>query len=114
MRLLITPLEKEISELKEKLKISEDKLFRYEKKLSSVESVDGTKSPCDMCLNYEEQLQSHQEKMKAIKKQKDIVEANLEKFKEDLAKETQSLKEMEVKWNDKKEEQMLQVNHQFR
>lgn len=124
------PLESRIEELEEKLRVKEDQLRRYEdssgkqKTLSVLsasgsqestgkESVDGV-SPsrsfaCDMCANYEAQLQAQQQLTKRLQKQKEVIEGNMDKFKEDLAKETQFRKEMEDKWNEKKEEQKLQV-----
>lgn len=64
---------------------------------------------CDMCVNYEAQLVAQQQFTKQLQKQKEQLENNLERFKEDFNKETQFRKDMEDKWNEKKEEHRMQV-----
>lgn len=64
---------------------------------------------CGMCVNYEAQLVSQQEVARQLVKEKEMVEANMAKVKEDLLKETNFRKHMEDKWNEKKEEHKVQV-----
>ncbi|XP_075220724.1 rab GTPase-binding effector protein rabaptin-5 isoform X2 [Lycorma delicatula] len=60
---------------------------------------------CDMCINYEAQLVSMQEKCKDLEKQLVV----LERCKEELAKEALIRKDMEQKWNEKKELHKIEV-----
>ncbi|CAB0013730.1 unnamed protein product [Nesidiocoris tenuis] len=61
---------------------------------------------CDMCLNYEEQLVQSQKKVSELEKQL----VNVERYKEQLAKETVFRKEMEEKFSESKEEHKNQMN----
>lgn len=58
-----------------------------------------------MCENYEAQLVAAQERSRDLEKQL----CTLERYKEELSKETAFRKDMEEKWNEKKEEHKLQV-----
>jgi len=68
---------------------------------------------CDMCINYEIQLQEQQKIGKKLLAEKLSIQGNMDKFKEDLVKANQLRKEIEEKWNEKKEEQKLQVRKFF-
>lgn len=68
---------------------------------SSVTSVH-----CEMCSNYECQLLNAQEKIHDLEKH--II--SLERYKQELSKETAFRKDMEEKWNEKKEEYKEQVH----
>lgn len=74
---------------------------------SSPSPVSSKKSlvPCDMCSNYEAQLLNAQQKIYDLEKH--IV--SLERYKQELSKETAFRKDMEEKWNEKKEEYKEQV-----
>ncbi|RZF36695.1 hypothetical protein LSTR_LSTR010556 [Laodelphax striatellus] len=54
---------------------------------------------CDMCANYENQLVAAQQRSSQLEKQL----ISMERCKEELAKETVIRKDMEQKWNEKKE-----------
>lgn len=62
-------------------------------------------TPCEMCSNYEAQMLNAQGKIHDLEKH--IM--SLERYKQELNKETTFRKEMEVKWNEKKEEHKEQV-----
>lgn len=166
LKSLVIPLEKKIQELTDKLRITEEKLRKYEpdEGLDNLEGSDKKKSdkclidlsyntsqesgshspkgseakspmresceivefenaiappiagvspsksvPCDMCVNYEAQLVAQQQLTRQLQKQKEQLENNMERFKEDFNKETQFRKDMEEKWNEKKEEHRNQV-----
>lgn len=64
---------------------------------------------CDMCANYEAQLVKMQATAKDLEKQQLDSERMLLVQKEDLAKEVEFRKEMEEKWNEKKEEHKIKV-----
>ncbi|XP_065211031.1 rab GTPase-binding effector protein 1-like isoform X2 [Planococcus citri] len=65
-----------------------------------------TFSACEMCSNYEAQLLNAQQKIHDLEKH--IVA--LERYKQELSKETAFRKDMEEKWNEKKEEYKEQVS----
>lgn len=65
--------------------------------------------PCNMCNNYETQLVAQQKLYSSLQKDKEKIEANMEKLKEDFLKETQFRKTMEDKWNEKKEKHKTKV-----
>ncbi|KAK7604017.1 hypothetical protein V9T40_004290 [Parthenolecanium corni] len=128
LRSLVVPLEEEIEALKEKIREMDAELRRY--KQSSVSKKPGERlsnfylfiefkehvSPsivekshstsCEMCTNYEAQLLNAQGKIHDLEKH--IM--SLERYKQELCKETTFRKEMEAKWNEKKEEYKLQVS----
>lgn len=58
-----------------------------------------------MCLNYEAQLVNAQQKIHDLEKH--II--TLERYKQELSKETAFRKDMEEKWNEKKEEYKEEV-----
>ncbi|XP_067008505.1 rab GTPase-binding effector protein 1 isoform X2 [Anabrus simplex] len=64
---------------------------------------------CDMCSNYEAQLVKAQQQARELENKTAAQERNLTRYREDLAKESEFRKEMEEKWNEKKEEHKLQV-----
>lgn len=66
-------------------------------------------TPCDMCSNYEAQLVRAQQRGRDLEKQVATLERTMERYREDLAKESDFRKDMEEKWNEKKEEHKLQV-----
>ncbi|XP_034256321.1 rab GTPase-binding effector protein 1 isoform X2 [Thrips palmi] len=64
---------------------------------------------CNMCQNYEAGLQKAQQKAKELEKSSELAERNLQRAKDDLAREHDFRQEMEVKWNEKKEQHKVQV-----
>lgn len=64
---------------------------------------------CNMCQNYEAGLQKAQQKVKELEKASELAERNLQRAKDDLAREHDFRQEMEVKWNEKKEQHKVQV-----
>jgi Rab GTPase-binding effector protein 1 len=62
-----------------------------------------------MCSNYEAQLVRAQQRGRDLEKQVATLERTMERYREDLAKESDFRKDMEEKWNEKKEEHKLQV-----
>ncbi|KAL0272622.1 UNVERIFIED_CONTAM: hypothetical protein PYX00_005523 [Menopon gallinae] len=112
LRSVVLPLEKNIQELSEKLAAAEEKIRKYESgEVNNVPIVSPSKSvSCGMCVNYEAQLVSQQQLAQQLMKEKEIVEMNMQRVKEDLVKETQFRKCMEDKWNEKKEEHKVQVS----
>lgn len=64
---------------------------------------------CDMCSNYEAQLVSQQKLNAALQKEKEKIETNMERLKDDINRETQFRKTMEDKWNEKKEKHKAKV-----
>lgn len=72
-------------------------------------STIGSLSTCNMCQNYEAGLQKAQQKVKELEKALELSEKNLQRGKDDLAREHAFRQEMEVKWNEKKEQHKIQV-----
>ncbi|KAJ4439578.1 hypothetical protein ANN_07705 [Periplaneta americana] len=66
-------------------------------------------TPCDMCSNYEAQLVRAQQRSRELEKQLAALERTVDRYREDLAKESDFRKDMEEKWNEKKEEHKIQV-----
>ncbi|XP_065333538.1 rab GTPase-binding effector protein 2-like isoform X4 [Cloeon dipterum] len=64
---------------------------------------------CDMCANYETQLQMVQKQLLQLGAEKKLVQKAAERYREDLSKETEYRKEMENKWSEKKEEHKKRV-----
>lgn len=62
-----------------------------------------------MCANYEAQLVKVEATAKDLEKQLLDAQRMLQAQKEDLAKEVEFRKEMEGKWNEKKEEHKIKV-----
>ncbi|GLH11087.1 Putative 1-phosphatidylinositol 3-phosphate 5-kinase [Gryllus bimaculatus] len=70
----------------------------------------GPQQLCDMCSNYEAQLVKSQQQTQELEKQLASQERTLQRYREDLAKESDFRKEMEEKWNEKKEEHKMQAD----
>ncbi|XP_018346714.1 PREDICTED: rab GTPase-binding effector protein 1 isoform X1 [Trachymyrmex septentrionalis] len=111
LRSLVVPLEEEIKALKEKLRSTDDELQKYkEVLLKKRQQEPGSFEPsCDMCANYEAQLVKVEATAKNLEKQLLDSQRMLQAQKEDLAKEVEFRKEMEEKWNEKKEEHKIKV-----
>ncbi|XP_066596975.1 rab GTPase-binding effector protein 1 isoform X3 [Prorops nasuta] len=110
LRSLVVPLEEEIKALKEKLRSMDDELQKYKENQIQRRQQEGSSEPiCDMCVNYEAQLVRMQANAKDLEKQLADSEHMLEVQKEDLTKEVEFRKEMEMKWNEKKEEYKQKV-----
>ncbi|XP_011860540.1 PREDICTED: rab GTPase-binding effector protein 1 isoform X2 [Vollenhovia emeryi] len=111
LRSLVVPLEEEIKALKEKLRSTDDELQKYkEVLLKRRQQEPGSFEPsCDMCANYEAQLVKVEATAKDLEKQLLDFQRMLQAQKEDLAKEVEFRKEMEEKWNEKKEEHKIKV-----
>lgn len=111
LRSLVVPLEEEIKALKEKLRATDDELQKCkEAQLQRRQQEPGSSElACDMCANYEAQLVKMQATAKDLEKQLLDSERMLQVQKEDLAKEVEFRKEMEEKWNEKKEEHKIKV-----
>lgn len=62
-----------------------------------------------MCQNYEAGLQKAQQKVKELEKASELAERNLQRAKDDLAREHDFRQEMEAKWNEKKDQHKVQV-----
>ncbi|XP_077270744.1 rab GTPase-binding effector protein rabaptin-5 isoform X1 [Temnothorax americanus] len=111
LRSLVVPLEEEIKALKEKLRSTDDELQKYKEVLIKRRQQEpGSFEPsCDMCVNYEAQLVKVEATAKDLEKQLLDSQRMLQAQKEDLAKEVEFRKEMEEKWNEKKEEHKIKV-----
>lgn len=72
---------------------------------SLLDSSPVTATPCEMCSNFQAQMVNAQNKIHDLEKH--IV--SLERYKQELSKETAFRKDMEEKWNEKKEEYKEQV-----
>lgn len=105
------PLEEEIKALKEKLRATDDELQKCKEAqlLKKQQDPSSFEPACDMCANYEAQLVKMQATAKDLEKQLLDSERMLQMQKEDLAKEVDFRKEMEEKWNEKKEEHKIKV-----
>ncbi|XP_014209189.1 rab GTPase-binding effector protein 1 [Copidosoma floridanum] len=117
LRSLVVPLEEEISALKEKLRTTDDELQKYKEKEEQQNAKQAKakesgirENTCDMCSNYEAQLQRMQMEAKDLGKQLQETEQLLQTQKQDLVKEVEFRKGMEEKWNEKKEEHKAEVN----
>ncbi|KAL6257458.1 hypothetical protein P5V15_011029 [Pogonomyrmex californicus] len=110
LRSLVVPLEEEIKALKEKLRSTDDELQKCKEVLLKRRQEPGSFEPsCDMCANYEAQLVKVEATAKDLEKQLLDSQRMLQAQKEDLAKEVEFRKEMEGKWNEKKEEHKIKV-----
>ncbi|XP_014482880.1 PREDICTED: LOW QUALITY PROTEIN: rab GTPase-binding effector protein 1 [Dinoponera quadriceps] len=111
LRSLVVPLEEEIKALKEKLRSTDDELQKCkETQLQRRQQEPGSFEPsCDMCANYEAQLVKVEATAKDLEKQLLDTQRMLQAQREDLAKEVEFRKEMEEKWNEKKEEHKIKV-----
>lgn len=115
LRSLVVPLEEEITALKEKLRTTDDELQKWkerdeqQKQLKTKEMAGSWENTCDMCSNYEAQLQRMQMEARDLRKQLQESEQSLQTQRQDLAKEVEFRKGMEEKWNEKKEEHRAEV-----
>ncbi|XP_050452992.1 rab GTPase-binding effector protein 1 isoform X1 [Cataglyphis hispanica] len=111
LRSLVVPLEEEIKALKEKLRSTDDELQKSKDiLLKRRQQEPGSFEPsCDMCANYEAQLVKVEATAKNLEKQLLDSQRMLQAQREDLAKEVEFRKEMEGKWNEKKEEHKIKV-----
>ncbi|XP_060523357.1 rab GTPase-binding effector protein 1 [Cylas formicarius] len=134
LKSLVEPLEDQIKALKEKLRATDEQLQKCNECKHSVEP-DGQKGVdrssqhvhlqttastntsfdmqknglCDMCSNYEAQLVKEQQKNSELTVKVQVAEKATERHREDLLKEIGFRKEMEERWNEKKEEHKHQV-----
>ncbi|XP_058788659.1 rab GTPase-binding effector protein 1 [Phymastichus coffea] len=117
LRSLVVPLEEEIKALKEKLRTTDDELQKFKEKEEQILNKQlkaremGTESACDMCCNYEAQLQRIQMEVKDLKIQLQESEQMLLTQNQDLTKEVEFRKGMEERWNEKKEEHKAEVSN---
>ncbi|XP_076270633.1 rab GTPase-binding effector protein 1-like isoform X2 [Rhynchophorus ferrugineus] len=134
LKSLVEPLEDQIKALKEKLRTTDEQLQKCreckhllnepgkaiiqtpEKMLlqnistnTSFDMQRGDNIACDMCSNYEAQLVKEQQNVSELKAKLQTCEKATERHKEDLIKEIGFRKEMEEKWNEKREEHKQQV-----
>ncbi|XP_056643189.1 rab GTPase-binding effector protein 1 [Diorhabda carinulata] len=134
LKSLVEPLNDQIKALKEKLRATDEQLQRcrecghqQEEMIYACEdtsplhtSLNATAatntsfeshklSICDMCSNYEAQLVREQKHSKELEAKVVAAEKAAERHKEDLLKEIGFRKDMEEKWNEKKEEHKRQV-----
>ncbi|XP_044758932.1 rab GTPase-binding effector protein 1 [Coccinella septempunctata] len=122
LRSLVEPLEDQIKALKEKLRNTDELLQNCREcghnggnmKLNGLETTTTTSQTerthnCDMCQNYEAQLVGEQKKYNDLLVKNTAAEKAVERHKEELLKEIGFRKEMEEKWNEKREELKIQV-----
>lgn len=138
LRDLLLPLEEEIKALKDKLRATDEQLQRciacgHNAPSSLVADAVAAPAPaatfvqdivaaapgeatpqspvaCDMCCNYETQLQLEQVRNSELEQRLLAAEKAMERQKEDLLKEISFRKDMEEKWNEKREEHKLQLH----
>lgn len=120
MRTLVLPLEEEIKALKDKLRSTDEQLQKclkcgHQSEQENKNETDDTDAkgdsppPCVMCSNYEAQLVREQQNNSMLVSKLATAEKAMERHKEDLLKEIGFRKDMEEKWNEKKEEHKKQV-----
>uniref|UniRef100_A0A6P7GG42 Rab GTPase-binding effector protein 1 n=1 Tax=Diabrotica virgifera virgifera TaxID=50390 RepID=A0A6P7GG42_DIAVI len=132
LRSLVEPLNDQIKALKEKLRATDEQLqkcrecgHRQDELNTSEQSPHHTNLNattatntsfesnrlfiCDMCSNYEAQLVREQKISKELETKVTAAEKAAERHKEELLKEIGFRKDMEEKWNEKKEEHKRQV-----
>lgn len=66
--------------------------------------------PCDMCSNYEAELVKEQKRAEELQGKVVAAEKASERHREELLKEIGFRKEIEEKWNEKKEQHKHQVS----
>lgn len=76
----------------------------------AVANNEASKGICDMCRNYELELVKEQETVQQLEAKVVAAEKAAEKSRDDLLKEIGFRKEMEEKWNEKREEHKIQVS----
>ncbi|XP_066246693.1 rab GTPase-binding effector protein 1-like [Euwallacea similis] len=135
LRSLVDPLEDQIKALKEKLRSTDEQLqkcrecghtsnesLKVENQTPEKTNLQNTTSTntsfeigkndnqsCDMCSNYEAELVKEQQNVSEFMKKVREAEKAAERHKEDLMKEIGFRKEMEERWNEKREENKQQV-----
>ncbi|KAI4456370.1 rab gtpase-binding effector protein [Holotrichia oblita] len=127
LKSIVAPLEEEIKALKDKLRATDAQLQKCrqcghfpEQEIENREnqqstatntSFDGEESHtvCDMCSNYEAHLVNEQQRVQDLQAKVATAEKAAERHREDLLKEIGFRKDMEEKWNEKKEEHKQQV-----
>lgn len=124
MRTLVLPLEEEIKALKDKLRNTDEQLQKclqcgHHDETSKINNSNASvednfeKSPspppCVMCSNYETQLVREQQQNSELNARLVAADKAVERHKEDLLQEIGFRKDMEEKWNEKKEEHKKQV-----
>lgn len=112
LRSLVVPLEDEITALKEKLRTTDAELQKYKEDYGKSKTKDGSlENKCDMCSNYEAQLQRIQMEVKDLSKKLHESDQLMQNHKQDLIKEVEFRKGMEEKWSEKKEEHKVEVTN---
>ncbi|CAG9773528.1 unnamed protein product [Ceutorhynchus assimilis] len=135
LRSLVDPLEDQIKALKEKLRSTDEQLQKCmecrhlvnepnrsvnqtPEKVNlqnttatntSFEIAKNENLTCDMCSNYEAQLVKEQQTVADLNAKLQSAEKAADRHKEELLKEIGFRKEMEEKWNEKREEHKQQV-----
>ncbi|KAF5282899.1 hypothetical protein FQR65_LT14176 [Abscondita terminalis] len=127
LRSLVIPLEEEIKALKDKLRAADEQLQKcrqcrhgnadsgetdHHHSMSTNTSFDTYHvglAPCDMCNNYETELVKEQKRTDEVKAKLLHAEKSGERYREELLKEIGFRKEIEEKWNEKKEQHKVQV-----
>ncbi|KDR06357.1 hypothetical protein L798_04283, partial [Zootermopsis nevadensis] len=113
LRSLVIPLEEEIRALKEKLRYTDQQLRKYE-----VDAVSTPNIIANVCQTYECTICAMQKELKLSSRDCDSKKWDLAGvwsqvisfiYREDLTKEADFRKDMEEKWNEKKEEHKVQV-----
>ena len=106
----MVPLEEEIKALKEKLRSTDEELQKYkEEMIPRRRDPDASGNSCEMCDNYEAQLVKIQNHVKDLEKKLADTQRALQTQKDELTKEVEFRKEMEEKWNEKKEEYKMKL-----
>lgn len=111
LRSLVVPLEEEIKALKEKLRSTDDELQKSKEiLLKRRQQETGSFEPsCDKCAKCEAQSIKVDANIQILEQQLLDSKRMLQAQKEDLALEVEFRKEMEGKWNEKKEELKIKV-----
>ncbi|KAL1497448.1 hypothetical protein ABEB36_008420 [Hypothenemus hampei] len=134
LKSLVEPLNDQINALKEKLRATDEKLQKCQECGHSKNDIDNCVEQstdninlqntstntsfdtpkvdnltCDMCSNYEAQLVREQQTVSELKQKVQVAEKSSDRYKEELIKEIGFRKEMEEKWNEKREEHKKQV-----
>ncbi|XP_055681126.1 rab GTPase-binding effector protein 1 isoform X3 [Lutzomyia longipalpis] len=123
LRSLVVPLEEEIKALKEKLRATDEELQSL-RGGSQVDTSSGslpkdvqpkgdvktlTDNPCEMCKNYEMQLVQAQEDIQREKSKTEQIQKQVERLKEDFAREGALRRELEAQWQEKREQHKNEV-----
>uniref|UniRef100_A0A1B0CSB9 FYVE-type domain-containing protein n=2 Tax=Lutzomyia longipalpis TaxID=7200 RepID=A0A1B0CSB9_LUTLO len=121
LRSLVVPLEEEIKALKEKLRATDEELQSL-RGGSQVDTSSGslpkdvqpkgdvktlTDNPCEMCKNYEMQL--HRKTFNEKRAKTEQIQKQVERLKEDFAREGALRRELEAQWQEKREQHKNEV-----